>query len=85
MVNGVYWGLGFEVPAKANVDYADPYKPLFYGFNGYRRGSKASDHALGKVLPEGQPAPPAEPKKKDGGKAHQIGPRGRALESLQNQ
>jgi putative heme-binding domain-containing protein len=68
IVNGVFWGLGLEVPARANVDYVDPYQPLFYGFNAYRRGIKASDHALGKVLPAGQPAPAAEPKKKGGGK-----------------
>jgi len=41
------------VPRKANVDYIDPYKPLFYGFNSFRRGIKPSDHALGKVLPTG--------------------------------
>jgi hypothetical protein len=27
-----------------------------YGFKGYRRGLKPSDHALGKVLPPGEPA-----------------------------
>ena len=42
-----------EVPKKANVDYMDPYKPLFYGFNSFRRGIKPADHALGKVLPAG--------------------------------
>jgi putative heme-binding domain-containing protein len=68
IVNGVYWGLGLEVPAKADVDYVDPYRPLFYGFNAFRRGLKASDHALGKVLPAGQPAPAAEPQKKGEGK-----------------
>jgi putative heme-binding domain-containing protein len=66
IVNGVYWGLGLDVPAKANVDYVDPYQPLFYGFKAHRRGIKASDHALGKVLPAGDPAPAAEPKKNDG-------------------
>jgi hypothetical protein len=54
VVNAVYAGLGMNVPKKANVDYVDPYKPLFYGFNSFRRGIKPSDHALGKVLPAGQ-------------------------------
>jgi len=53
IVNATYVGLGLEVPKKANVDYVDPYKPLFYGFNTFRRGIKPSDHALGKVLPAG--------------------------------
>ena len=53
IVNATYAGLGMEVPKKANVDYVDPYKPLFYGFNTFRRGIKPSDHALGKVLPAG--------------------------------
>ena len=38
VVNAVYWGLGMEVPAKANVDYVDEYKPTMYGFGGYRYG-----------------------------------------------
>jgi len=53
IVNATYAGLGLEVPKKANVDYVDPYIPLFYGFNTFRRGIKPSDHALGKVLPAG--------------------------------
>ena len=54
IVNAVYAGLDMAVPKKANVDYVDPYKPLFYGFGGFRRGIKPSDHTLGKVLPAGQ-------------------------------
>lgn len=54
VVNGVYWCLGLEVPAKADVTYVDPYKPLFYGFNSSRPGLKVSDHALGKELPPGK-------------------------------
>ena len=53
IVNATYAGLGMEVPKKANVAYMDPYKPLFYGFNSFRRGIKPADHALGKVLPAG--------------------------------
>src|SRR6185437_9057824 len=67
IVNAAYWGLGLEVPAKADVAYVDEFKPLTYGFNGYRHGIKPEDHALGKVLREGDPAPAkAEPKKKQG-------------------
>jgi len=52
LVNAAYSFTGLEVPAKANVDYVDPYKPLFYGFNGFRKGLKVSDQVLGKTLPE---------------------------------
>ena len=52
IVNAAYSFTGLEVPAKADVEYVDPYKPLFYGFNGYRKGLKVSDQALGKALPE---------------------------------
>ncbi len=54
VVNAIFAGLDMDVPKKANVDYVDPYKPLFYGFNSFRRGIKPSDHALGKVLPTSQ-------------------------------
>ena len=54
IVNAVFDGLGMDVPEKANVEYVDPFKPLFYGFNSFRRGIKPSDHALGKVLPGGK-------------------------------
>jgi type 1 glutamine amidotransferase len=62
LVNAVYWGVGLEVPTKAEVTYVDPYDPSFYGFNGYRKGMKVSDLDLGKALP-GQPlAKPASAK-----------------------
>jgi hypothetical protein len=54
VVNGVYWGLGLEVPAKADVAFVDTYEQTMYGFDGFRKGLKASDHALGKVLPRGE-------------------------------
>ena len=54
IINAIYAGLKIEVPKKANVDYVDTYKPLFYGFNTFRKGLKPSDHALGKVLPKGK-------------------------------
>ena len=52
IVNAAYSFTGIEVPAKANVEYVDPFKPLFYGFNGFRKGLKVSDQTLGKALPE---------------------------------
>ena len=48
IVNAIYAGLKIEVPKKANVDYVDPYKPLFYGFNTFRKGLKPSDLHWGK-------------------------------------
>ncbi|WP_414664033.1 PVC-type heme-binding CxxCH protein [Horticoccus sp. 23ND18S-11] len=61
VVNGVYWAAGLNVPAKADVTVVDPYKPLMYGFKGYRIGLKPSDYALGKTVPEGAPRPAATP------------------------
>ena len=51
VVNGVYWGLGLDVPARANVTYVDPYEPSFYGFEGFRKGLRASDFEIGKKVP----------------------------------
>jgi len=56
IVNGVYWGLGLNVPARADVTYVDEYVPSFYGFDGFRKGLRASDFELGKKVP-GQPLP----------------------------
>lgn len=61
VVNAAYAFTGIEVPAKANVEYVDPFKPLFYGFNSFRKGIKVEDHALGKELPAGTAGAP--PKK----------------------
>lgn len=46
LVNGVYWGLGMEVPTKANVELVGEYKPTMYGFGTYKKGVKPADHAL---------------------------------------
>ena len=58
LVNGVYWGLGLEVPAKADVTPVGEFKPTMYGtkdstdlsdpygFRGFTKGVKPSDHAL---------------------------------------
>ncbi len=64
VVNSVYWGLGLDVPAKADVRYVDGYEPSMYGFKGYRRNFKVADLALGKALPPAPPLPAPEPKKK---------------------
>jgi hypothetical protein len=51
VVNGVFWGLGLEVPAKADVTLVDGYSPSFYGFNGERTGLTVAELGLGKALP----------------------------------
>ena len=56
IVNGVYWGLELDVPARADVAYVDEYRPSFYGFDGFRRGLRAADFELGKTVP-GEPLP----------------------------
>jgi hypothetical protein len=56
LVNAVYWGLGLDVPASADVRYVDEYEPSFYGFDGFRKGLHASDFELGKKVP-GEPLP----------------------------
>jgi hypothetical protein len=51
IVNAVYWGLGLDVPNKADVAYVDEYVPSFYGFDGFRKGLRPSDFELGKKVP----------------------------------
>ena len=46
IVNGVYWGLGLEVPAKANVEVVGEYKPTMYGFGGFKKDTKPDDYDL---------------------------------------
>lgn len=53
LVNAVYWALGRDIPARADVHTFDGYAPRAYGFKGYRTQLQPADHALGKVLPEG--------------------------------
>ena len=48
VVNGVYWGAGIEVPAKAEVDIVGEFKPNNYEFNGFKKGLKAADFELAK-------------------------------------
>ncbi len=51
VVNGVFWGLGLDVPAKADVTTVGTYEPLMYGFKGFTKGVKPSAHALDAVKP----------------------------------
>jgi len=62
LVNGVFWGLGLDVPAKADVTTVVEWKPSHYSFNLFHKGLKAEDFAG--VLPPEEKAAPAAPKKK---------------------
>jgi hypothetical protein len=46
VVNGVFWGVGLEVPAKADVSPVGTFEPVPYGFNGFRKNVKPSAHRL---------------------------------------
>ncbi|MBC8873005.1 MAG: ThuA domain-containing protein [Planctomycetes bacterium] len=48
LVNSVYWCTGLEdqIPTRTNVDLVGEYKPLPFGFGGFKKGVKPSDHAL---------------------------------------
>jgi hypothetical protein len=46
LVNGVFWGLGLGVPAKANVDIVGEFNPTMYGFNSFKKNTKPSDYEL---------------------------------------
>ena len=60
VINGVFWGLGLDVPAKADVTPVVEWKPSNYSFNMFHRGLKAEDFAG--VLPPPVTAPPAKKK-----------------------
>lgn len=51
VVNGVFWGTGIEVPAKADVTLVGEYHPARYEFNGFKKGVKAADHELAGSVP----------------------------------
>ena len=44
VINGVLNGLNLEVPAKADVTLVGSYEPSHYEFDGYKKGTKASDY-----------------------------------------
>jgi len=46
VVNGLYWSLGIDVPAKADVTPVGDFKPLMYGNNGFHQNVKPASHAL---------------------------------------
>ncbi len=46
LVNGVYWALGDEVPAKAEVTLVGDYQPSRYRSNGFRKGVRPSQLQL---------------------------------------
>ena len=43
LVNAVYWGVGLDVPEKADVALVGDYQPTMYGFDGYVKGVKPED------------------------------------------
>ncbi len=75
VVNAAYHLTGLKVPAKADVDYVDPFYPSFYGFirdKNWFKGldMQAEDYGLGKTPhapdPPGSPAWPHRPTPKKG-------------------
>lgn len=48
VVNAAFWGLGLEVPEKADVTPVGDYQPTMYGFKGNKQGMKPDDFALSK-------------------------------------
>jgi hypothetical protein len=47
VVNAVYWAVGLEVPAKADVRVVGDYKPTAYGFSGFVKGIRPDALAPG--------------------------------------
>ena len=61
VMNGVYWGLGMEVPAKVDVSIDGEYKPTFYGFKTNKKsvtpeGFQLKSEPVIKALRPEQPA-----------------------------
>jgi hypothetical protein len=48
VVNAVFWGLGIQVPEKADVTPVGDYQPTMYGFKGNKAGLKPDDFVLTK-------------------------------------
>jgi hypothetical protein len=67
VINAVLWGFELEIPARTDVSFIDPFEPSPYAFKRYRRGLTPDDHALGRKLPPGLPAPATAPKQKKSG------------------
>lgn len=67
VVNGVFWGLGLEVPKNADVSIKG-FNPSFYSFKAYKTGLKPADFIPGAPAFEAAPLAndkKAEPKKKE--------------------
>ena len=47
VTNAIYWGLGLEVPAKAEVNISGSYNPSPYSFKAYKVGLKPKDFIPG--------------------------------------
>jgi hypothetical protein len=47
VINSVFWGLDMQVPRLAAVGLVGEYQPTMYGFNGFRKGVRPSDFAMG--------------------------------------
>jgi type 1 glutamine amidotransferase len=47
LVNACYWCVGLKdrIPDKAKVDMVGEYRPLPFGFNGFKKGVKPANHA----------------------------------------
>jgi hypothetical protein len=45
-VNAAYWLTGLEVPAEANVDVVGEFRPSFFGFGSFQKGTRPTDHEL---------------------------------------
>jgi hypothetical protein len=46
LVNAAYWAIGLPVPERADVNYVGEFKPIMYGFDGFKKGVKPADHEL---------------------------------------
>jgi hypothetical protein len=46
IVNAAYQLTGLKVPEKANVDLVGDYKPLAFGFGGFKKGVKPAELEL---------------------------------------
>lgn len=71
VVNAVFWGIGMDVPARANVGLIGDYKPSMYGFDGFIKGVKVDDLSgshtgaqASPAIPETAPAEIRTPKAK---------------------
>lgn len=43
-VNAVYWGIGLDVPERADVAPVTPYEPTPFGFGTHRKGVRAAEY-----------------------------------------